>query len=111
MATIESRTVFVGVNIDDSNDRVVLLAGDERTAKVELLDQLGYEIVERLGDFFISDVEDPDAAPVRVKGAMSYLAALDFALTVNRWKLGEPIELIGGDMPSGMGYDDEQNGW
>jgi len=111
MATMENRIVFQGVNINDSNDRITLSASTERAAKVEMLDQLGYLIVNSKGQFFLQDADNEDSALIVIKGATSMDNAHDLALKDLQWKVDEPMELIGGSMPSGMGYDDEQNGW
>jgi hypothetical protein len=111
MATMENRTVYQGVNMQDSNDRITLSATTERAAKVEMLDQLGYIVVNSKGQFFLQDADDQDSALIPIKESKSMDDAHDKALKSLQWKVDEPMELIGGSVPTGMGYDDEQNGW
>lgn len=110
MATIENRNVFYGVNSQDRNDRILLEATTELGAKVELLDQLGYAIEESGKSFVLVDV-DSEEDTVPVPGATSFEHAHDIVLKEARWEVSDPVEMIGGTLPGGMGYDDEQNGW
>ena len=110
MATLENRSVFYGVNSQDRSDRIQLEAATERGAKIELLDQLGYAIEQSGKSFVLCDVDNVEDT-VPVPGATSFENALDLVLKQARWEVSEPIEMIGGTMSGGMGYDDEQNGW
>lgn len=111
MVSIDDRIVFTGVSLDDSNDVVQLQSTRDLTAKVELLDQLGYEIVTHDDKFFIGDVENPDAAIVPLRNVATIDQALDEALAINRWKLNEPTEMVGGALPSNMKYDNQTYSW
>lgn len=105
---VESHTAYVAVNTMDSSDRFMIIADSETHAKFELLDKLGYTLVERLatGRFILLDVDTQDEQAEL--NAVTLEGALDEVLKAARWRIQEPMDMVGGSLGQGFEEVDDE---
>jgi hypothetical protein len=109
---VESHTVYEAVNVRDTSDRFKVIADSELHAKVELLDKLGYRVdtVSKESDsgFKLVDADTDEVKAILTAG--TYELCIDEVLRAAKWKIQEPMEMIGGSMGGGFNevtFDDE----
>lgn len=91
-----------------TSDRLQLTATDDTSAKVALLDKLGYTIIadpDHTSSFVLVDADDNSIIEVALK-SRTFESSLDEAMQASRWELSEPQEFIGGSMGSGFRMDE-----
>jgi hypothetical protein len=107
---VESYTVYEAVNVSDSSDRFKVIADTELHAKLELIDKLGYTVKATTPStaFVLVDAETEVFKAHLASRTLE--AAVDEVLKAARWKIQEPMEMVGGTMGSGFNeveFDDE----
>lgn len=106
---VESYTLYEAVNVQDSSDRFKVVADTELHAKIELLDKLGYIIVPNSGVFYLCDAEDSTKVAARLE-SKTLETAVDEVLKAARWKIQEPVDMVGGSLGGGFNevvFDDD----
>lgn len=105
---IESRTEYVAVNASDTADRFRIVAESEALAKAQLIDKLGYTVVQgnTPTSFALIDADPPHDVQAALR-AKTYEAALDEVLAAARWRIQESYDMIGGELGEGFGDAEE----
>lgn len=104
---VESHTAYVAVNTADRSDRFMVIADSEVHAKIELIDKLGYSLVERERDgrYVLVDADTQEEQAELV--AVTLDGALDEVLKAARWQIQEPMDMVGGSLGQGFEVDDQ----
>jgi hypothetical protein len=108
--TVESYTVFEAVNVQDPSDRLHVVAESELQAKIELIDKLGYVVqpISHGPGFALADVETNEHKAWLKSTTLD--AALDEVLTAAKWRIQEPMQMVGGAINAGFNevpFDDD----
>lgn len=98
---IESYTRYEAVSVQDSSDRFTVIADTELHAKIELIDKLGYKIIPNGGVLYLCDAEDDTKLAAKLD-SKTVEAAADEVLRAARWRIQEPMELVGGSLSGGF---------
>lgn len=105
---IEDQQVYVASCKREPDLTFSITAPSEISAKVELLDKVGWTVSETTGGIFrIVDADDEDLLHSTLK-ATSLVAAIEEAVTAIGWSLSEPTELLGGSMGAGFGIEEKE---
>lgn len=105
--TMSDQTVYTAVNLADSSDQFTVKAGSYLFAQYDLLDKLGYALARNAEAVF--HICDADTGNIeRPLRSTNVNDALTEALAVANWKIQDPVELIGGALTGGFGFDENQ---
>lgn len=110
--TLPSRTLqdvqqFTAFCKKDPSLSFQITAISELSAKVQALDKIGYAVWESPnGKFFLVDADDIDMV-LEALDSDELVDAVNEAFDDIEWKLSEPTELIGGNMGSGFGFEEQ----
>lgn len=105
---MSDQTVYIACSLTDSSDKFTVEAESYVLAQVELLDKLGYVVVtNNIGTircaYLLADIDDmTDYKPLK---STTIDNALNEALTIAKWKILDPMELVGGRMGGGFSIE------
>lgn len=104
--TMSDQTVYIASSLTDPSDKFTVHAESYTLAQVELLDKLGYKIVQdRDGAFGLVDADDEDVLEHLLYNSTNMIDALNEALKIAKWVVQDPITLIGGAMQGGYSIE------
>lgn len=104
--TMSDQTVYTAVNLADSSDRFTVHAELYLLAQSELLNKLGYDVVDYMRNFTLVDADTGEIE--QVLNSNNMIDVLTEALAFAKWKIQEPVTLIGGALTGGFGFDENQ---
>lgn len=100
---MSDQTVYIACSLTDSSDRFTVPAESLGEAQYTLLDKLGYVVMYNKKQFHLCDADTMEKE--RVLEATSMEEAFNAALLIAKWKILDPMELVGGRMGGGFSIE------